>query len=65
MPSLSRSRKIFGLATGGVLLLAVLIAYIPAMQGGFIWDDDFYVTENKTLRTTEGLSTPRSRTGPT
>src|SRR5262249_52690756 len=28
---------------------------LPALGGGFIWDDDFYVTANPTLRTAEGL----------
>jgi len=37
------------------LLLATLIAYLPAIRGGFIWDDDAYVTENRTLRDMEGL----------
>ena len=45
----------------GVLLALALvvmpfIAYWPAIQeGGFIWDDDDYVTENKTLRDASGL----------
>ena len=30
-------------------------AYIPAMNGGFIWDDDDYVQDNLTLRSLEGL----------
>ena len=30
-------------------------AYIPAMSGGFIWDDDDYVQDNLTLRSLEGL----------
>ncbi|PHQ31997.1 tetratricopeptide repeat protein [Rhodopirellula bahusiensis] len=30
-------------------------AYLPAIQGGFIWDDDDYVTENPTLHSIEGL----------
>jgi tetratricopeptide (TPR) repeat protein len=38
-----------------VLVLATIVAYIPSMQGGFIWDDDQYVTENEHLRTLEGL----------
>ena len=41
---------------GGIIILATLVAYIPAMQGGFIWDDDSYVTQNITLRSTEGLT---------
>ncbi|MCG6981508.1 MAG: tetratricopeptide repeat protein [Deltaproteobacteria bacterium] len=40
----------------GLLLFFTLIAYLPAIQGGFIWDDDSYVTENQTLRSLEGLS---------
>ena len=42
------------LAAAGLVLL-VFVAYIPAMQGGFIWDDDSYVTENPVLRTADGL----------
>ena len=38
-----------------LLMLAVLIAYLPAIKGGYVWDDDSYVTENKTLQTVEGL----------
>jgi tetratricopeptide (TPR) repeat protein len=39
----------------GLLLLITLIAYIPAIQGGFVWDDDRYLTENQTLRSLQGL----------
>ena len=38
-----------------VLVLLTLLAYVPAMQGGFVWDDDDYVTANRTLRTVDGL----------
>ena len=39
-----------------VALLAVgLVAYVPALRGGFVWDDDYYVTENRTLRSLPGL----------
>ncbi len=40
---------------GGLLLLVTFVAYIPAINGGFVWDDDAYITENQTLRTFEGL----------
>jgi tetratricopeptide (TPR) repeat protein len=33
----------------------LVIAYLPALQGDFVWDDDDYVSANPTLRTTEGL----------
>jgi len=35
--------------------IAVLVAYVPAIQGGFVWDDDDYVEENLVLRNLEGL----------
>ena len=39
-----------------ILVLLVLLAYAPAYRTcGFIWDDDGYVEENKTLRSTVGL----------
>ena len=41
----------------GALLLYVLalIAYAPAIRGGFIWDDDDYVENNANLRSPRGL----------
>jgi protein O-mannosyl-transferase len=33
-----------------------LTAYLPAIRGGFIWDDDSYVTENAQLRDAGGLA---------
>lgn len=38
-----------------LILLITIIVYIPAMRGGFIWDDNFYVLGNPTLRTLDGL----------
>lgn len=40
-----------------LLGIAVVVAYVPAIQGGFIWDDDAYVQENPVLRTDAGLAT--------
>jgi len=41
----------------GVIAIVVttLVAYRPALDGGFIWDDDDYVTNNDLLRTGTGL----------
>ena len=48
-----------------LLLIITLIAYIPALSAGFIWDDPDYVTHNPNLRTLGGLVTiwtePRGR----
>jgi len=39
------------------LLLLTLAAYLPVIgRGGFIWDDDSYLTGNPVLRTTGGLA---------
>lgn len=38
-----------------VLVLATLVAYIPALRSGFVWDDDDHVTRNIHVQTREGL----------
>ena len=41
---------------GAVLIVCITeLAYVPAMRGGFIWDDDSYIINNPTLRTADGL----------
>lgn len=49
------SRQIRHLLSAVGLVLLTSVAYLPAMSAGFIWDDNNYVTENQTLRTTAGL----------
>ncbi|HEY1602989.1 MAG TPA: tetratricopeptide repeat protein [Pirellulales bacterium] len=44
------------LAASGLLILLALVTYAPIVRAAFIWDDESYVTENQTLRTTQGLS---------
>jgi tetratricopeptide (TPR) repeat protein len=39
----------------GVLASLTILAYAPAIAGGFIWDDDAYVTANPVLRSFAGL----------
>ncbi|MGD1002881.1 MAG: tetratricopeptide repeat protein [Candidatus Brocadiia bacterium] len=39
-----------------VALVAVtLLAYLPAMRGGFIWNDDTFLTRNPLIKTPDGL----------
>lgn len=38
-----------------LLLLSVALAYWPALDAGFVWDDDDYVTQNPVLRTPAGI----------
>ena len=46
-----RTKWLLGLA----LVTAVVAAYLPALQAGFVWNDDTYLTENRTLDGIEGL----------
>ena len=33
----------------------MVLAYLPALSGEFLWDDDLYVSRNPALETTQGL----------
>lgn len=43
------------LSAGAALLVLTLAAYVPAMRGGFVWDDDALLTDNRNIRSLEGL----------
>jgi tetratricopeptide (TPR) repeat protein len=59
--TLANKAKLFSSSRGRiwlfamVLVLATMFAYRPARNGGFIWDDDFYVTKNSLLTAPDGL----------
>lgn len=38
-----------------LLVLLTIAAYLPAMHGGFLWDDDVYVSNNVLLTAPDGL----------
>lgn len=38
-----------------LLILITVCVYLPAIYGGFIWDDDLYVINNQFLRNLDGL----------
>ncbi len=45
-----------GDAGGAAALVALtVLAYLPALRAGFVWDDDLHVTQNEVLRTWHGL----------
>jgi tetratricopeptide (TPR) repeat protein len=43
------------LLLGTALVVAVVVAYVPALRAGFVWNDDTYLTENSTLDGSRGL----------
>jgi protein O-mannosyl-transferase len=47
--------KLLLLAGAMVIIVACFAAYIPAIKGGFIWDDDAYVTANPLLTAPDGF----------
>ncbi len=54
-PNTDFIRKNADYIAAGAILLMVLIAYIPAMMGGYVWDDDMYVTQNPLLTMPNGM----------
>ncbi len=44
-----------GLWPAALIGLLVVIAYWPALRGGFVWDDDTHISANPALRTLGGL----------
>ncbi len=42
-------------AGAALIVLLTVTLYIPAMRGGFIWDDEFYITQDRLVRASDGL----------
>lgn len=40
--------------SGVLLAVLTIVVYLPALRGGFIWDDDAYVTDNVMLTAPDG-----------
>ena len=53
--SVKKPRAGTAFALGAMIVAATFSAYFPALGGGYIWDDDDYVTANDTLRSVQGL----------
>jgi tetratricopeptide (TPR) repeat protein len=62
-PSRLSFRKDGAIVAG--LALLVVLTYLPVLDNGFIWDDDFYVTNNSTLSTMAGLAAIWGKPGAT
>ncbi|HUJ10334.1 MAG TPA: O-GlcNAc transferase, partial [Verrucomicrobiae bacterium] len=40
---------------GAILIfLLTIVAYLPAMRGGFVWDDDLLITNNQLVKAHDG-----------
>ena len=53
-PAKKRSYKSFGLKAGLIILVTV-VAYLPAMRGGFVFDDELLITHNRLVQASDGL----------
>lgn len=42
-------------AGAAFVVVATIVAYLPSIRAGFIWDDDQHVTDNTLLRSARGL----------
>ena len=62
-PKIKHTFQTMPLLGAAVIVGVTVLAYLPTLGNGFIWDDDSHVTENKTLRSGRGLA--MIWTGPT
>jgi tetratricopeptide (TPR) repeat protein len=42
-------------AAATLIILLTLVAYIPALRCGFVWDDEILITDNRTVQAHDGL----------
>jgi protein O-mannosyl-transferase len=57
---LTRKRNVKGhlgaqVLWGALIILITVIAYLPALRGGFIFDDDILITRNRLIKASDGL----------
>ena len=52
---MDRKALIRTFAAGAAIFVLALAVYIPVMGGGFIWDDDWLITDNPRMKTPDGL----------
>ena len=55
-PRVIRPSKSWEIAKAAAIILAVALPYLPALRGGFVWDDEPLITANPLLRTRSGLA---------
>jgi len=55
-PRTIQPSKRWEIAKVAAIILAGLLPYLPALRGGFVWDDEPLITANPLLRTPSGLA---------
>jgi Flp pilus assembly protein TadD len=55
-PRKSQPSKRWEIAKVAAIILAGVLPYLPALRGGFVWDDEPLITANPLLRTPSGLA---------
>jgi len=55
-PRAIQPSKRWEIANVAAIILAAVLPYLPALRGGFVWDDEPLITANPLLRTPSGLA---------
>ena len=55
-PRTIQPSKWWEIAKVAAIILAGVLAYLPALRGGFVWDDEPLITANPLMRTPSGLA---------
>jgi len=55
-PRTIQPSKRWEIAKVAAIILAAVLPYLPALRGGFVWDDEPLITANPLLRTSSGLA---------
>jgi Flp pilus assembly protein TadD len=55
-PRTIQPSKRWEIAKVAAIILAAVLPYLPALHGGFVWDDEPLITANPLLRTPSGLA---------
>lgn len=54
-PARSRPERWLVIGQIAAILLVTVIAYLPSLRGGFVWDDELLISKNPLLQTWSGL----------
>src|SRR5689334_10042194 len=55
-PRMTQPSERWEIAKVAAIILAAVLPYLPALRGGFVWDDEPLITANPLMRTPSGLA---------